>query len=180
MDRSSSGSNSLGRMASRVARLLASHQTPLVLAESCTCGLIAATLGAIPGISQWLCGSAVVYQEATKTAWLNVSETLIEQHGVVSGEVAEAMARGVLDATPHARLAGSITGHLGPNAPAPLDGLVFAAVAVREDSGGARVRVARLKMTAGDGSPRAIRFRRRRQAAIFVLKLLHDVLSKQH
>lgn len=179
MPRSSSGTNSLGRMASRVARLLASRQTPLVLAESCTCGVIAAALGGIPGISQWLCGSAVVYQEATKTAWLKVSEELINRHGVVSGEVAEAMALGVLDATPHAQLAGSITGHLGPNAPAALDGLAFAAVARREAGGLARIHVARIKMPAGTGSPRTIRLRRRRQAATFVLKLLRDALSKQ-
>ncbi|MCC7421713.1 MAG: nicotinamide-nucleotide amidohydrolase family protein [Planctomycetaceae bacterium] len=179
MPRSSSGSQSLGRMASRVARSLATHQTPLVLAESCTCGLIAASLGGIPGISKWLCGSAVVYQEATKTAWLKVGEELISRHGVVSGEVAEAMALGALDATPQARLAGSITGHLGPNAPAPLDGLVFAAVARRDAEGLARIHMARLKLPAGKGTPQAIRLRRREQAATFVLKLLHEALSKQ-
>lgn len=169
-----------GRLALRVARALQDAKCPLVLAESCTCGLIAATLGAIPGISRWFCGSAVVYQEATKSAWLDVAESLIATRGVVSGEVAEEMAVGALAATPHAGVAAAVTGHLGPDAPKPLDGVVYAAVAFRSaDSGPANVRVERLTLAAGSGTPLAIRLRRRKTAAAFVLNLLHEALSQR-
>ena len=53
----------LAESARLLARQLAETRTRLVLAESCTGGLAAATLAAIPGISHWLCGSAVTYRE---------------------------------------------------------------------------------------------------------------------
>ena len=58
--------------AAEVARLLADRRHKLVLAESCTAGLAAAALGGVPGISNWFCGSAVVYRTETKVAWLGV------------------------------------------------------------------------------------------------------------
>lgn len=103
----------------------------IVFAESCTAGLIAATLGKIPGVSAVLVGSAVVYQLATKCEWLNVSPQTLNDVGAVSQEVSEEMARGVLAITPHATIAASITGHLGPNAPEDLDGIAWSTVAVR-------------------------------------------------
>ena len=57
-----------------VATRLAERQERLVLAESCTGGLICATLATIPGISQWLCGSSVVYRETTKRDWLGIDD----------------------------------------------------------------------------------------------------------
>ncbi len=104
----------------------------LVLAESCTGGLASATLAGIAGISQWHCGSAVTYRERTKSDWLGVSPDLIQDQGVVSDGVARAMAQGVLTRTPEADLAAAITGHLGPDAPAGLDGVVYVAVASRQ------------------------------------------------
>ncbi|MCA9159342.1 MAG: CinA family protein, partial [Planctomycetales bacterium] len=66
--------------------LLASEQCRLVLVESCTAGRVAATLGELPGISQWLCGSLVVYRNASKSAWLGVPDSLLDdpQQGPVS------------------------------------------------------------------------------------------------
>ena len=103
----------------------------LVLAESCTAGLIAATLSRIPGMSRRFAGSFVVYQIDSKTAWLGISADMIQQHNVVSSVVAASMATQALDRTPHANIAMSITGHLGPDAPPELDGLAWLAIARR-------------------------------------------------
>jgi PncC family amidohydrolase len=104
----------------------------LVFAESCTAGLASATLSEAPGISQWHCGSAVTYRETTKSAWLGVSPEDIAKYNVVSAEVAQQMAAGVLKITPEADFAASITGHLGPDAPPQLDGIVFIGIALRK------------------------------------------------
>jgi PncC family amidohydrolase len=119
-------------LAEDLVAVLAAQRVRVVFAESCTAGLVAAWLAAVPGVSEWLCGSAVTYQSATKTAWLGVPEALIASETAVSASVATAMARGVLEKTPQAELAASITGHLGPHAPAGFDGLTFIGLARRQ------------------------------------------------
>ena len=71
----------LNAEAKRLSKLLEEHDLKIVFAESCTGGLISATLTRIPGISAYHCGSAVVYQEATKTGWLGVPRTMLDEHG---------------------------------------------------------------------------------------------------
>ena len=66
----------------------------LALAESCTGGEIAARITKIPGASGYFKGGAVVYHAQSKVDLLDVPASLIEQKGVVSVEVAEAMAMG--------------------------------------------------------------------------------------
>ncbi|MCA9024868.1 MAG: nicotinamide-nucleotide amidohydrolase family protein [Planctomycetaceae bacterium] len=119
--------------ARRLADVLQQADLRIVFAESCTAGLVAATMARVPGISSHLCGSAVVYRNETKTAWLHVSadDLANESIGPVSEEVAFAMATGVLKMTPEADIAASITGHLGPDAPADLDGLIVVSIAHR-------------------------------------------------
>jgi len=120
-------------LAAEVATLLRSSGQRLVLAESCTGGLVAATLAQVPGISESLCGSAVVYRAATKAAWLGIDSRLLADPviGPVSAEVTRALALAVLQQTPEADLSAAVTGHFGPNAPPDLDGVVHVAVAVR-------------------------------------------------
>ncbi|QDT38774.1 CinA family protein [Stratiformator vulcanicus] len=115
----------LDNLAANLLEALRGSGDRLVLAESCTGGLIATAITRQPGASQVFAGSAVVYQEATKSAWLGIAPDFIDSHGVVSREVAQAMARGVLSSTPHATVALAVTGHLGPNAPAGQDGVIF-------------------------------------------------------
>ena len=152
---------SLRSWARLVAVKLADRREKIVLAESCTAGLVAASLGAVPGISEWLCGSAVVYRIDTKQQWLRISGALIEAHTAVSRPVAEAMAKQVLQVTPEADWGASITGHLGPHAPAAQDGVVFVAVARRRPRS---VRVVRYRL---DAKTRAAR---QREAAVIVLQ----------
>ncbi len=121
----------LAALVQEVSSLLRQAPRRIVFAESCTGGLVSAALARVPGISDFLCGSAVVYRLDTKTKWLGVSEALLNDPGPVSEAVAREMALGILARTPEADLAASITGQLGPHAPDDQDGLVFIGVACR-------------------------------------------------
>lgn len=67
----------------------------LAVAESCTGGKIAAQFTNHPGASKYFKGGVVAYDTQIKTAVLGVDKTLIDNHSVVSVEVAKAMASGV-------------------------------------------------------------------------------------
>jgi nicotinamide-nucleotide amidase len=94
-----------------VAELLRGHR--LGLAESCSGGQMASRITSTPGASDYFAGSAVTYSNEAKVSLLGVEEGLIERHGAVSPEVAEAMAIGALDRF-DADVAVSITGIAGP------------------------------------------------------------------
>ncbi|MBK5111937.1 MAG: competence/damage-inducible protein A [Thermoleophilia bacterium] len=94
-----------------VAGLLQGHR--LGLAESCSAGLLAARIADVPGASDYFAGGAVTYSDESKTGLLGVDPDLIERHGAVSDEVAEAMAIGALEQFA-ADVAVSITGIAGP------------------------------------------------------------------
>jgi len=116
--------------------LLASQQQRLVLVESCTAGMTSGLLGQIPGISQYLCGSMVVYRNDSKRQWLGIDPAKLEDPniGPVSKIVTQELAVAALDRTPEATIAGAITGHLGPDAPLGLDGRVLTCVQRREST----------------------------------------------
>ena len=85
----------------------------IATAESCTGGLIAATLTEIPGSSAVVERGFVVYSNKAKTELLGVPAALIDKLGAVSEEVAQAMAEGAL-ARSDADLAVAVTGVAGP------------------------------------------------------------------
>lgn len=85
----------------------------LATAESCTGGLLAGTCTAPAGASDWFAAGFVTYANDAKSGLLGVPDALIAQHGAVSAEVADAMARGAL-AHAGVQLALSITGVAGP------------------------------------------------------------------
>lgn len=89
------------------------RQLSIAVAESCTGGLVAARLTELPGISAAFREGWVTYTDAAKTARLGVPEELLEAHGAVSAEVAEAMAVGAAERS-GARIALAITGIAGP------------------------------------------------------------------
>ena len=121
--------------ATQVKEAITLRDRKLVIAESCTGGLVATSLTSLPGISEFFCGSAVVYRWDTKMKWLGVKPETLEKYTDVSVEAAREMALGVLKQTPEASMAASITGHLGPDAPQMQDGMICVAVAVRNSSG---------------------------------------------
>ncbi len=118
-------------IAKELADLLARIDQRVVFAESCTCGMVAAYMGSVPGISNFLCGSAVTYRQQTKQDWLSVPQPLLDQHTPESVEVSACMAEHVLAETPEASWSLATTGHLGPDAPREIDGVVFIAIARR-------------------------------------------------
>jgi nicotinamide-nucleotide amidase len=81
--------------------------------ESCTGGLVAGALTAIPGSSDVVNGGLVTYSNAAKTGLAGVPAALIAQHGAVSEPVARAMAEGGWSRLA-ANLAVAITGVAGP------------------------------------------------------------------
>jgi len=82
-------------------------------AESCTGGLVAARLTEIGGSSDVFRGSVVAYANDVKESELGVSGELLERHGAVSAEVAQAMARGVRERL-SADVGVAVTGIAGP------------------------------------------------------------------
>ncbi|MGH2453376.1 MAG: competence/damage-inducible protein A [bacterium] len=114
-------------------RLLLEHGMTVAVGESCTGGLTADRLTALPGSSAYFRFGAVAYSNAAKTALLGVSPDLLDRQGAVSAAVAEAMARGARERA-DSDLALGITGVAGPaggSAEKPV-GLVFIALADRE------------------------------------------------
>ena len=85
----------------------------LATAESCTGGLVAAGLTAIPGSTDVVTGGIVAYANEVKIGELDVPAELIERHGAVSAEVAEAMAQGARERL-GVDVAVSVTGIAGP------------------------------------------------------------------
>lgn len=85
----------------------------LVTAESCTGGLVVATLTEIAGSSDVVERGFVTYSNAAKHEMIGVPTALITEHGAVSEEVARAMAEGAL-AHSRADIAVSVTGVAGP------------------------------------------------------------------
>ena len=97
----------------QVAALLRDRRR-IALGESCTAGLLAARLADPPGASAYLPGGVVAYSNEAKVELLGVPAELIERHGAVSPEVAEAMADGAAERF-GADLGVGITGIAGPD-----------------------------------------------------------------
>ncbi len=105
----------------------------IATAESCTGGLVAGTLTAIAGSSDVYDRGWVTYSNEAKREQLGVSSSLLEAYGAVSGEVAEAMAKGALHRS-QADVAISVTGIAGPgggSAEKPV-GLVYIGMARKD------------------------------------------------
>jgi len=101
-------------MESVVARLLTERGETVATAESCTGGLVAKRLTDVPGSSAYLVQGVVSYANEAKTRLLGVPPELMEAHGAVSREVAEAMAVGAR-ARADTDYALSLTGIAGPS-----------------------------------------------------------------
>lgn len=97
----------------KIVKRLTENHLSIATAESCTGGLVAATLINVPGASDVLEESYITYSDAVKHKVLGVSETTLQKYTAVSKEVAEEMVRGVT------KVAGtnvgiSVTGIAGP------------------------------------------------------------------
>ena len=117
-------------LAEQVITAYAKQNLTLATAESCTGGLIAGWLTAVPGASDVLSHGFITYANAAKSKLLGVPEDQLREHGAVSDVVARAMAEGVI-ASGNADVAVSVTGIAGPGGGSPDKpvGLVHIAVA---------------------------------------------------
>jgi nicotinamide-nucleotide amidase len=96
-----------------VGALLRERGATLAVAESCTGGLLGARVTDAPGSSDYFLGGFQVYGKAMKVRLLGIDAALVDKFGVVSEEVARAMADSARDRT-RATYALSITGEAGP------------------------------------------------------------------
>lgn len=152
--------------AQSVGEELARRQETLACAESCTGGLLGVMLTEPAGSSRWFLGSLVTYANEAKIAALSVAPALLERHGAVSEEVAQAMAAGARAALA-STWALAVTGIAGPDggtADKPV-GTVHLAL---EGPAGARGR--RLHLRGDRGQVRT-------QAAYGALQLLREALA---
>ncbi|RIV88890.1 CinA family protein [Aurantiacibacter zhengii] len=115
-------------LARRVVEENAAAGRKIVLAESCTGGLVAAALTEIPGSSAVLDRSFVTYSNEAKQGELGVASDIIEAFGAVSIACVYAMARGALENS-DADVAVAISGVAGPGGGSdtkPVGTVVFA------------------------------------------------------
>jgi nicotinamide-nucleotide amidase len=169
---------SISASARHVARWLKASGRKVVFAESCTGGLVSGALTKIAGISSYHCGGVVVYRNETKRAYLDIPAAVLKHPGPVSEQVAELMAVRVLERTPEADMAVSVTGHLGPDAPQDLDGLVFSSFAWKTGPGKrSQARVVTRRLQCGKDESRA---KRQQWVIEQVLDLLREELQTAH
>ena len=113
-----------------VVRLLADKRLTIGTAESITAGQVAERLGRVPGVSAYLMGAIVAYDNRVKMDLLGVPEEMLREHGAVSAPVVEAMAAGCRMRL-QTDLAISTSGIAGPSGATPTKpvGLVYVGLA---------------------------------------------------
>ncbi len=160
---------SLVDMATQVLESCRNHGLKLVTAESCTGGLIAATLTDIPGSSDVLDRGYVTYSNQAKSDMLGVASGLIQQQGAVSELVARHMAEGAL-AKSGCDMAVAVTGIAGPDGGSADKPVGTVHIAIAESSGTTRHE----KCVLGDLSRTEIR----QATVIRSFELIIEMLSK--
>lgn len=101
------------RLAQQIVATSTARGLMLATAESCTGGLVAAALTAVPGSSAALDRGFVTYSNTAKRQMLDVPEATLAAHGAVSEATARAMAQGAV-ARSDAAVGVSVTGVAGP------------------------------------------------------------------
>jgi nicotinamide-nucleotide amidase len=152
-------------VAEAVVAQLARTNATLATAESCTGGLVAQMITAIPGVSPYYPGGVVSYANRAKVEILGVDPMLLETHGAVSAEVAAAMAVVVRDRFV-SDVGIAVTGVAGPTGGTPEKpvGLVFLGLAT--DKG-----VSTRRLDIGSDQPREIIQRRSAKHALNWVRL---------
>ena len=101
-------------LAETLVALLREKGLRVTTAESCTGGLAAAAITAVPGASEVFDGGLCTYAEVQKVALLGVSPKTLAEHTAVSEDCAVEMARGARERM-DADIAVSVTGYAGPD-----------------------------------------------------------------
>ena len=104
----------LVELARQVGQIMLERDWHLATVESCTGGWVAKTITSVSGSSLWFDCALVTYSNESKNKLAGVPVELIDTHGAVSAQVAEAMAGGVI-ARSNATAAIAVTGIAGPD-----------------------------------------------------------------
>ncbi len=99
---------------SALAKMLIAQNKTLSVAESCTGGLISKRLTDIPGSSSYISLNAITYSNEIKHSLLGVPKEILDSHGAVSAQCAEAMASGIKKLA-KTDIGLSVTGIAGPD-----------------------------------------------------------------
>jgi nicotinamide-nucleotide amidase len=100
-------------LAEQAGQILRERGLKLALAESCTGGLVGSLITDVAGSSDYFLGSAVTYADSAKESILGVREETLAEHGAVSPQTAQEMARGARRLF-EADVAVAVTGIAGP------------------------------------------------------------------
>ena len=100
-------------LAAELGAALAARRLTFASAESCTGGLLAAAVTAVPGSSDWFGYGFVTYSNEAKSALLGVEAATLEVHGAVSEATVRAMAAGARERAA-ADVACAVSGVAGP------------------------------------------------------------------
>ena len=101
-------------LAERLQGICLGRGLTVALAESCTGGLVAASITSVPGSSGFFLGGVVSYANEAKSSLLGVEPSLLRAHGAVSEPVVRAMALGALDHL-GGELSVAVSGIAGPD-----------------------------------------------------------------
>ena len=150
----------------------AAYQETIGVAESCTGGLVSNLITSVPGSSAYYKGSVTSYANEVKINLLNVPEEVIEQHGAVSRECAEAMARGaaILLDTDYAVATTGIAGPDGGSEAKPV-GTCWIAVAHRNPYSSEEIEVVSRRIDSASAS-REVNMQRFASNALNLLRLV--------
>jgi nicotinamide-nucleotide amidase len=121
-------------LAEVVGEQLTRQNKTIAVAESCTGGCLAKLITDIPGASEYFTYGWITYSNQAKISELGVSAGLIEKHGAVSEQVAEAMARGARSKA-GTDFAIGITGIAGPTGGTEQKPVGLVYISVDSDSG---------------------------------------------
>ena len=153
----------LYNLANSVGLILKERQLVIVTAESCTGGLLAASITDVPGSSAYFERGFVVYSDIAKQEDLGVKVETLEKFGAVSEQVTEEMVDGALRRS-HATVGVAVTGIAGPTGDSknkPIGTVCFALAGLELPIKAVTMRF--------DGDRRSIRM----QAVKFALKTLY-------
>jgi nicotinamide-nucleotide amidase len=117
-----------------VGHLLRDRRATVSVAESCTGGMLGERLTSVPGSSDYFVGGFITYSNAMKVELLGVPPAVLEQHGAVSQETAEAMAAGARRRT-GSTYALSVTGVAGPDGGSESKPVGSVYIAIADDAG---------------------------------------------
>lgn len=127
-----------------ISEYLWRSEKTVATAESCTAGLVAAAIAALPGASNYFRGGVVCYANELKTQMLDVPEDILQEKGAVSEDVACLMVEGALKHL-QTDYAVAVTGYAGPGGgPEAPVGTIYVAVGCQDD-------VAVRELTGDDG-----------------------------